>query len=1084
MKTRAYILFICTLFLVFILPGNAQEQDASTFSGLEFRSLGPALTSGRIADIAMHPVNESIWYVAVGSGGVWKTTNAGTTWTTIFDSQPSYSIGCITIDPSNSETIWVGTGENVGGRHVGFGDGIYVSHDGGKSWKNMGLKKTEHLSKIIVHPSDPNTLWVAAQGPLWSSGGERGLYKSTDGGTTWRKTLGDDVWTGVTDIVMDASEPDVLYAATWDRHRTVAAYMGGGPGSGIHKSIDGGETWTKLTSGIPASNLGKIGLAMSPFNKDVIYAAIELDRTKGGVFMSANGGTTWSKQSDAVSGGTGPHYYQELYASPHQQGRLYLMSNVVQISDNHGKNFRFMNEDKKHVDSHAMAFKKSDPNYVLFGTDGGLYESFDLTKSWKYIRNLPVTQYYKVAVDDSEPFYNIYGGTQDNGSHGGPVRTRSSAGITNSDWWVTLGADGHQSAVEPGNPDITYGEFQQGWLWRVDQTTGETVFIQPQPAEGDPYERYNWDAPILVSPHNPTRLYFASYRVWRSDNRGDAWRAISGDLTRNEERLTLPIMGKQQSWDNPWDVGAMSVYNTITSLAESPRQEGLIYAGTDDGILQVTEDGGANWRKVNLGNISGVADRAFVNDVRADLFDANTVYLILDNHKEGDYKPYVLKSSDKGRTWRKINGDLPDTLITWRIVQDHVDPQLLFLATEYGVYFTKNGGTNWIQLKGGLPTISFRDITIQRRENDLVGATFGRGFYVLDDISPLREFNASMMNKEASLFSVKPAYWYIENDEIYGQGNAEYAAKNPPFGATFTYYMPEALKTLKDVRKENEKKLTEQNSNITFPGWDALDSEKQQEKPGIFLTIRDSNGVVVNRIDGTNKKGFNRVAWDLSYASRTGIMLKASGGGGNNFFGSAYMATPGTYSVTLSKQVDGQVTDLAGPVSFEVKPLAKGALPAKPHSEIDAFRQDYQTFSADLTATNMTLSQSLTKVDAMKRALKEALRPTAELANRIHDAKQQLQALNKIMNGSTSKNEIGERNPPSPNDGSFVGLVALRNTYGPTENQKQAFNRAKRQLQQVKNQLSGLTEGTLPGLESALKDAGAPWIEGSGLIRN
>jgi photosystem II stability/assembly factor-like uncharacterized protein len=1087
MKKRVLILFASLLFLFqynSTLKAQTPKITAETFSGLKFRSLGPALTSGRIADIAIHPKNESIWYVAVGSGGVWKTTNAGTTWKPIFDKESSYSIGCVTIDPNNHETIWVGSGENVGGRHAGFGDGIYVSYNGGTSWKNMGLKNSEHISKIVIHPEDSNVIWVAAQGPLWSQGGDRGLYKSVDGGKSWKKTLGDALWSGVTDIVLDQNNPEVIYAATWDRHRTVAAYMGGGPGSGIHKSNDGGNTWTKLTEGIPKSNLGKIGLAISPFNSNVIYAAIELDRTKGGVYMTENGGVSWNKQSDAVSGGTGPHYYQELYASPHQKGKLYLMSNTVQVSDDHGKNFNPMNEEKKHVDSHAMAFKSSDPNYVLFGTDGGLYESFDLTKSWKYFRNLPITQYYKVAVDDALPFYNIYGGTQDNGSHGGPSQTKSEAGISNSDWWITLGADGHQSATEPGNPDITYGEFQQGWLWRIDQTTGETVFIQPQPSAGDPHERFNWDAPILVSPHKPTRLYFASYRVWKSENRGDEWTAISNDLTRNEERLSLPIMGKQQSWDNAWDVGAMSVYNTISSLAESPIQEGLIYAGTDDGILQVTEDGGANWRKIMLGSIKGIPNRAFVNDVRADLFDANTVYLTLDNHKEGDYKPYLLKSTDRGKSWTIINGDLPKKLITWRMVQDHKKKDLLFTATEFGVYFTNNGGKNWIQLKGGLPTISFRDITIQRREDDLVGATFGRGYYVLDDLSPIRAFNSTMLQKEASLFPVKTANWYIQKQEIYGQGNAEYHAKNPLYGATFTYYLSDKLKSLKEIRQEKEKKLTKQNSAVPFPGWKSLEDEKNQEKPRIFFTIKDAGGQVVNTVDGINKKGFNRVAWNLSYANRTGIKLKAPKKMENNFLGNPYLATPGTYTVTMSKQVDGKTTQLADPITFVIQPLEKGALTAKPHEEIASFRELYQKFQEDMTATNTNLQESKAIVNAMMRALDQAKQPTNELTSRIYEVKQQLLQIDKIMKGSTAKNEIGERNSLSPNDGSFIGIVALRNTYGPTGNQKAAFNRAKKQLSDIKSQLKTIVDTTIPAIEQDLKKAGAPYIEGQGLIKN
>ena len=465
----------------------AQKSNSNLFGGLKFRNIGPAMTSGRIADIAIHPENENVWYVAVGSGGVWKTKNSGTTWKAIFENQKVYSTGCITIDPNNPSTIWLGTGENVGGRHAGFGDGIYVSHNDGKSWKNMGLENSEHLSKIIVHPDNSDVVWVASQGPLWSKGGDRGVYKSIDGGKTWKRTLGDSEWVGATDLLIDPTNPDVLYAATWQRHRTVAGYLGGGPGSGLHKSIDGGETWKALKNGIPNSNLGKIGLAMSPFNSKVIYAAIELDRTKGGFYMSSNGGQTWVKQSDAVAGGTGPHYYQEIIASPHHEGTIYFMNNSALESKNHGKTFERMRRSNQHSDSHALVFKKSDPNYLLIGTDGGLYESFDGTESWKYVRNLPITQYFKIAVDDAKPFYNVYGGTQDNGSHGGPSRTISSDGIASADWWKTLGADGAQTATEPGNPNISYGEFQQGALWRIDNKTRETVFIQPQAREGDTY---------------------------------------------------------------------------------------------------------------------------------------------------------------------------------------------------------------------------------------------------------------------------------------------------------------------------------------------------------------------------------------------------------------------------------------------------------------------------------------------------------------------------------------------------------------------------------------------------------------------
>ena len=1078
MKNTFKLVFLCFVAFCLTFNVNAQKKSDNPFNGLKFRNIGPAMTSGRIADIAIHPDNENIWYVAVGSGGVWKTTNSGTTWKAIFDNEKVYSTGCITIDPNNPSTIWLGTGENVGGRHAGFGDGIYVSHNDGKSWKNMGLENSEHLSKIIVHPENSNIVWVASQGPLWSKGGDRGVYKTTDGGQTWKRTLGDAEWTGATDLLINPSHPDILYAATWQRHRTVAGYLGGGPGSGLHKSTDGGETWQPLKSGIPNSNLGKLGLAMSPFNSEVIYAAIELDRRKGGVFITRNGGTTWSKQSDAVGGGTGPHYYQELIASPHHEGTLFMMNNSALISSDHGKTFTNMKRSNQHSDSHALVFKKSDPNYLLIGTDGGLYESFDHTDSWKYVRNLPITQYFKIAVDDAEPFYNVYGGTQDNGSHAGPSRTISSDGIASADWWKTLGADGAQTATEPGNPNITYGEFQQGALWRIDGKTRETVFIQPQAREGDPYERFNWDAPIVVSSHNPKRLYFASQRVWKSENRGDGWEPISGDLTLNQERVTFPYYDQPQSWDNAWDVFAMSNYNTITSLAESPKQEGLLYAGTDDGLIQVTENGGASWKKFTLNNIKRVPETPFVNDVRADLFDANVVYAALDNHKYGDYKPYIIKSNDKGKSWKLINGDLPEKLLIWRLVQDHVKKELLFAATEFGVYFTSNGGQNWTKLKGGMPTIPIRDITIQRRENDLVAGSFGRGIFILDDITPIRNFTPSMNNVEATLFPVKTAHWYRQHNRVGSQGDAEWIAKNPPFGANFTYYMPNKLKSIKDLRKEKEKK-----GNVQFPGWDALEEEARQDKPSIVLVIKDANGNVVNTVKGTNKKGFNSVNWNLSYPNKSGERLQAPRGR-RGFRGGGVMVTPGSYTVTLVKQINGTQIELQGPETFQVTPLLESTLPRKSYQEINSFREAAFAFQQDLTATNIALSKSQQTIDAMLRALNKATSPSKDLYTRLHATKTALLEIDEELHGNSVKDEIGERSNPTASDGNSLGWRALGNTYGPTAEHKGLLSRVQSQLRKVKSKLSPIINSTLPVLENDLKKTGAPWIEGQGLIKN
>jgi len=1017
-----YALRVLTaLVLLIALPASAQDNliSETNFSALKLRNVGPAFTSGRIADIAMHPNDDNMWYVAVGSGGVWKTINAGTTWESLFDGQGSYSIGALTLDPRNPHTVWVGTGENVGGRHVAYGDGIYRSDDGGKTWKNMGLKESNHISRIIVHPDNSDVIWVAAQGPLWNSGGERGLYMSVDGGESWKRTLGDDEWVGVTDVVIDPRDPAVLYAATWQRHRNVAAYMGGGPGSGLHKSIDGGLTWTALTRGIPNSNLGKIGLAISPQNPDIIYAAIELDLTTGGIFMSSDRGASWRKMSDTVSGATGPHYYQELYASPHRKGTIYLMDVRTQVSHDHGRTFYRMSESDKHSDNHAIAFRADDPDYILMGTDGGLFETYDGTESWRFISNLPITQYYKVAVDDSEPFYRIFGGTQDNGSHGGPSRTDNRHGIRNADWFKTLGADGHQSATEPGNPDIIYAEAQQGRMNRVDLITGEQTLIQPQAGPGEKHERYNWDAPIVVSPHAPTTLYFASYRVWKSTNRGDSWTAISGDLTRDQERITLPIMGRVQSYDNPWDFNAMSVYNTITSLAESPLQAGLLYAGTDDGLIQVTEDDGGTWRTIEVSSIDGIPATAFVNNLYADLHNVDVVYAALDNHKFGDLSPYLVKSNDRGHSWTSITGNLPDRTLIWRIVQDHVNPNLLFTATEFGIYFTVDGGMEWIKVASDA-TISFRDITIQRRENDVVGASFGRGFFVLDDYTPLRHVNAELLANEAHLFTPRTAKLYVERDVAGGsQGTDYFAAPNPPFGATFTYYLRESPTTLRQARKEREKEAGD--NDIPFPGWDALEAERNEVADKVHVIVRDESGQVVGRVAGSTSKGMHRITWNLRYPSQAVITPGSSGGG---FGQGGYLATPGSYTATLVRVRDGVESVLSGPVTFQVELLRSPALAGSTPSEIAEYRARAAALMQRASLLSGSLADNIDLVDAMQTAHLRAPNPSADLTTELHAARTTLLNIRRDLSGYEAKDGPGERDAPTVMSRLSVGRAA------------------------------------------------------------
>jgi photosystem II stability/assembly factor-like uncharacterized protein len=1056
---------------------NEPSKNEASYDGLKFRNIGPAFMSGRVADIALNPDNENMWYVAIGSGGVWKTENAGTTWASIFDGQKSYSIGCVTLDPQNPNIVWVGTGENVGGRHVGYGDGIYRSQDGGKTWKNMGLEKSEHLSKIIVHPTNSNTLWVASQGPLWSKGGERGLYKTTDGGKTWTRKLGDDEWVGATDILIDPRNPDVLYAATWQRQRTVAGYMGGGPGTAIYKSEDGGETWRELKKGLPTStNMGKIGLAISPQQPDVIYAAIELDRRSGGVYRSENRGESWTKMSDAVSGGTGPHYYQELYASPHQFDKIFLVDNYMQISEDGGKTFKRVNVENKHVDDHAIAFKKNDPNYMLVGCDGGLYETYDNTKTWRFLDNLPVTQFYKIAVDDAEPFYFVYGGTQDNNTQGGPSRTDNVHGIRNSDWFVVLFGDGHQPATEPGNPNIVYAQWQQGNLVRHDRITGEIIYIQPQADYGEKTERFNWDAPILVSPHNPKRLYHASQRVWKSEDRGDTWTPISGDLTKNIERVSTHFYGKPQKWDNAWDIYAMSNFSTITSLSESPLKEGLLYAGTDDGLIQVTENGGETWRKIELSRLPGLPKMAFVNDIKADLFDANTVYAAFDNHKEGDYNAYLYKSTDKGNTWTKITNGLSEKTLVWRVVQDHVDKNLLFLGTEFGVYFSSNQGQRWQQLKGGLPPIPVRDLAIQKRENDLVLGTFGRGIYILDDYTSLRNVEQAI-NKPAQLFEPRKSFWYLQQQPLGGgqksmQGDNFFVADNPPYGVEFTYFLKDNYKSTKDLRLEQEKAKEDKGEAVGFPDWKDMDQEKAALHPVVWLFVYNEKGELIKKVAAKNSKGFNRVVWDMSQESVYSVSKEEL-----DRNPSGAKVAPGNYSAQLHVQQNGVFTALSDKVNIRIEPLRNGALKGANPEEVAAFWQEMQTAYASAREFSENLRKEKNNIGLLITAYQRANKTDQRISDELMGLRNALLQLDLKCNGSSARREVGEKNE-FPTMWSFLSAANMGtaySTYGPTPSHRKNLANGLRLLEEHKQELQELTR-RLEEVKQQLQQLGAPSI--------
>jgi photosystem II stability/assembly factor-like uncharacterized protein len=1066
------------------LDAKGEKKAALTpelLSGLAFRNIGPAIMSGRISDIVIHPLKRHTWYVAAGSGGVWKTENAGTTWTPVFDGQASYSIGCVTLDPSNPETVWVGTGENVSGRHVGFGDGVYKSLNGGKTWTNMGLGKSEHIGRILVDPRNSNVVYVAAEGPLWSSGGERGLYKTTDGGKTWALSLEISKDTGVTSAEFDPASPDILYAAAYQRRRSVAAFMGGGPESGIHKSEDAGKTWRKLTVGLPSGDMGKIGLAVSPIDPRIVYATVEAGPEEKGFYRSTDRGESWEKRNPYISGGTGPHYYQEIFADPNVLDRVYQMDPSMMVTNDGGKTWRPVGEKSKHGDNHAMAFAKGDPDYILNGSDGGVYETHDGGRTWRFFENLPVTQFYKLALDNALPFYNVHGGAQDNGSQLGPSRTPNGNGISNFDWAITFGADGYASAIDPADPNTIYVEMQEGVLFRYDKKSQETVNISPKPEAGEPPLRFNWDSPVVISPFSHTRIYYASQNLWQSEDRGDSWTRISPDLTRGVFRLEQKIMGRAWSVDGLWDHGAMSQFSTITTVSESRLREGLIYAGTDDGLIQMTEDGGKAWRKID--RVAGVPDYFFVNKIMASKHDKDTVYAAVDSHKTGDYKPYLLMSGDRGKTWTNIAGDIPQRNLVWSVAQDNVKKELLFAGTEFGIYATLDGGKKWVKLGGGVPTISFRDIEVQERESDLVGASFGRGFFILDDYSPLREMSEESLAKDVALFPVKKALQYMPLKPIDANGKGclgetFYLAPNPPFGAVFTYYLKDGLKTGTEVRREEEGKLVKDGKSVPFPGWDNLRKEENEEKPAVVLTITDEAGQVVRRFPVPSGKGLHRVAWDLRYppVDPTEVEERPRDEWGWNPMGP--LVIPGKFTAALAKKVDGVLTPLAEPQAFVVESLNLTGLPEKDRTALLDFQKKAGELQRAMMGAGAAAEDALKNISFIKKALLDTPKADPKLAETARTIEKRLQDQVMVLFGDRTRQRRSEGAPPALMDRVSSQLDAT----GPiTATVRRGYDIAAGGFEKLLEEMRQTIEVDLKKLQSELEAAGAPWTPGRGV---
>lgn len=1057
-------------------PEKKDEQSSKIYKGLKWRSIGPAMTSGRIADFAVNPENCSEWYVAAASGNVWKTTNNGTTFEPIFDSYGAYSMGVITMDPGNHNILWLGTGENNHQRVLGYGNGVYKSEDGGKSWKNMGLKDSRQIGSIVIDPRNSDIIFVAAEGSAWGPGGDRGLYRTSNGGETWDKVIDISENTGVNNVVMDPVNPDIMYATSEQRRRHTFTKIGGGPESAVYRSFDGGKTWNKAMKGLPSVDLGGMGIAVSPVDHNVVYLIVEAAEDKSGFFRSTDRGASWNKMSDYSAQG---QYYNEIYCDPVDVDKVYSMETYSKYTLDGGTTWTNIGNDNRHVDDHAFWIEPADPLHFLIGGDGGIYETFDGGKNYLFKRNLPVTQFYRVFVDNDFPFYNVMGGTQDNRTLSGPSRNKVSSGVSSEDWKFLAGGDGFWVAVDPEDPNIVYYESQYGNMVRLDQQSGEIVDIQPMPRKGEKTYKWNWNTPLIISHHSRMRIYTMANKVFRSDDRGNSWEVISDDLTSQTDRNSWPVMDHYWSYDAVQKDVSTSLWGTGVSLCESPLDENLLYAGTDDGVVSITENGGGTWRSVK--SFPGVPEYSYVSDLMADRFDADIVYATFNNEKRDDFKPYVLKSTDRGRTWTSISSNLPENGMVHTLQQDTEVPGLLFAGTEFGFYFSLNGGGEWIEFTSGLPAINVQDITIQERENDLVIATFGRGFYILDDYTPLRQVakDQSITDNKGFIFEIPDALMYVQSRGKMGQGSNFYLSENPPFGAAFTYFLKEVPETLKEQRKKKEKELFEKKEPIPQPSREQLREEEEEVAPYLVFSVYDESGQVIRRIENKASSGINRVSWDLRYSSFRPVSESSERRRGRDSDG-GLLAMPGKYAVDMEMVVRGESVKLADPVSFVTVTLNEYAIPVSDRDALAAFQKEVSDLARIMMGTERMIQEQTERVQAIQKALKIVPGADFNMLKKAIDIEKQLNDLTYTLDGPPARaswEELPPMDMPLNRRMNVMVMTHWSATSDVTKTERDQLEILREEFPPVLDTLKEVTK-EIDEMDRMLDEIKAPWTPG------
>jgi photosystem II stability/assembly factor-like uncharacterized protein len=1048
---NATLLATALLLVTSSAPMQAQatpEQIQAAVAELEFRNIGPTIMSGRVSDLAVVESNPAIFYVGTATGGVWKTVNHGTTFEPIFDDQPMASVGDVTVAPSNPNIVWVGAGEPQNRQSSPWGDGVYKSTDAGRTWTHMGLSATHNISRIQIHPRNPDIVYVAAVGRLWGPNPERGVYKTTDGGVTWELTLFVDEDTGTIDLAMDPGDPQTLFAAMYQRRRTPWGFNGGGPGSGIYRTLDGGATWRELTEGLPEGDKGRIGLEIFRGDGNMVFALVEADKrrpgqgfgggggpdAKNGVYRSLDRGDTWEQLSTTNNR---PMYYSQIRVDPNDPSRIYLGGANLYKSDDGGNNFTPDAASDVHSDHHALWIDPANSDHLILGGDGGVSISWDRSETWRQLYNLPISQFYEIGVDMRDP-YHVCGGLQDNGSWCAPSDTWSNQGIRTRDWYNVGFGDGFFTVMHP-TESIMFAESQGGNLARVNLVTLESTRMRPvaRPLEGGEASegeeeaaeedderslRWNWDTPVILSSHDPNTIYIGSNILFKSTDLGMSWEEISPDLSRAIDRDELEIMGVLGSAPAMSRHDGQSSYGNLTALAESPLNEGLLYAGTDDGNVHVTRDGGETWTDVTE-DLPGLPDRTYVTRLMASRFDEGTVYAAFDGHRTSDFRPYVYVSRDFGDTWRLIVDGLPDWSVN-ALAQHPNNPNLLFVGNEIGVYFSIDGGEQWIPLKNNLPPVPVDDIVVHPRDNDLVLGTHGRGIWIMSDITPLEELTPQVLASDAHLFSTRRATSY-NSYTPQGWTPGMYEAPNPPAGALIRYHLGAS------------------------PA--AEEGEEGPEKAKI--TVLDDRGDVIRELDGPGESGVHEVIWDLRLAPPYEVEAQPQGGGG--FFGGGPRGPrvlPGTYTVRL--EAAGQ--SLETPVEVRLDPrveISQADLLARQEAMMSAYHLAKPVYEAGQAIRRLT--EQLGDVQSL---LKETESAPEELVEEVGALREEVRELS---------GELGDARR-----GSFASFSIEGSSTRPTADQVWGIEQAWEKTPGLIEQLNEIVTVKMPELNAKLDEHG------------